>query len=79
MYDTKEGANRMSQTIVSKDFKIEIPEEIRREISLASGQKVHVFAKNGVITLVPDQPLSALRGFLRGMDTGGIREKKDRL
>lgn len=68
----------MSQTTVSNDYRIEIPEEIRREISLATGQKVHVFARNGVITLVPDQPLSALRGFLKGMNVEGAREKEDR-
>jgi bifunctional DNA-binding transcriptional regulator/antitoxin component of YhaV-PrlF toxin-antitoxin module len=68
----------MSQAVVLKDYKIEIPEEIRREISLSTGQRVHIFAKNGVITLIPDQPLSALRGFLRGMNVEGVREKEDR-
>jgi hypothetical protein len=40
---------------------------------------LQILVKNGVIALVPDQPLSALRGFLKGMDTTGIREKVDRL
>ena len=69
----------MAQTIVSKDYQVEIPEEVRREVSLVTGQKVHVFAKNGVITLVPDRPLSTLRGFLKGMNIEGVREKKDRV
>jgi bifunctional DNA-binding transcriptional regulator/antitoxin component of YhaV-PrlF toxin-antitoxin module len=69
----------MSQAVVLKDFRIEIPEEIRREISLVAGQKVQIFARNGVITVVPDQPLSALRGFLKGMNVEGLREKEDRL
>jgi bifunctional DNA-binding transcriptional regulator/antitoxin component of YhaV-PrlF toxin-antitoxin module len=68
----------MSQAVVLKDYRIEIPEEIRREISLSTGQKVHIFARNGVITMVPDQPLSALRGFLKGMNVEGAREKEDR-
>ncbi|HEX3554782.1 MAG TPA: AbrB/MazE/SpoVT family DNA-binding domain-containing protein [Thermoanaerobaculia bacterium] len=68
----------MAQAIVSKDYQVEIPEEIRREVSLVSGQKVQVFARNGVITLVPDRPLSALRGFLKGMNIEGIRDKEDR-
>lgn len=29
----------MSQAIVSNDYRIEIPEEIRREISLATGHR----------------------------------------
>ncbi|MEA2604764.1 MAG: hypothetical protein QOF89_5756 [Acidobacteriota bacterium] len=69
----------MAQAIVSKDYQVEIPEEVRREVSLVTGQKVHVFARNGVITLVPDRPLSALRGFLKGMDIEGVREKEDRV
>lgn len=68
----------MSQAVVLKDFRIEIPEEIRREISLSTGQKVQIFARNGVITMIPDQPLSALRGFLKGMKVEGVREKEDR-
>jgi bifunctional DNA-binding transcriptional regulator/antitoxin component of YhaV-PrlF toxin-antitoxin module len=65
----------MSEALVSDDYTIEIPEEIRRDVSLAEGQKIHVFAKNGVILVVPDQPLAALRGFLKGMDIQGVREK----
>jgi hypothetical protein len=38
-----------------------------------------VIAKRGVITLVPDKPIAAMRGFLRGMRTAGFREKKDRM
>lgn len=36
-------------------------------------------SKGGVITLVPDQPLSALRGFAKGIRTDDVREKKDRI
>jgi bifunctional DNA-binding transcriptional regulator/antitoxin component of YhaV-PrlF toxin-antitoxin module len=69
----------MPQTTVSNDYKIEIPEEIRREVSLVMGQRVEVFAKDGAILLVPDQPLSAKRGFVKGMDIAGAREEEDRL
>jgi bifunctional DNA-binding transcriptional regulator/antitoxin component of YhaV-PrlF toxin-antitoxin module len=68
----------MAEAVISDDYMIGIPEEIRREISLSTGQKVHIFARNGVITLIPDQPLSALRGFLKGVNVEGVREKEDR-
>lgn len=67
----------MPQTTVSHDYRIEVPEEVRREVSLVAGQRVEIFVKSGVIMLVPDQPLSVLRGFLRGMDIAGIREEED--
>jgi hypothetical protein len=69
----------MAQAIVSKDYQVEIPEDARREVPLVTGQQVQVFARNGVITLVPDRPLAALRGFLKGMNIEGAREKKDRV
>ena len=48
----------MAQAIVSKDYQVEIPEEVRREVALT-----------------PDRPLSTLRGFLKGMNIEGVREK----
>jgi AbrB family looped-hinge helix DNA binding protein len=68
----------MPQATISPKYQIVIPKEIRREVPLASGQVVQILAKNGVITLVPDRPLSSLRGFLKGMRTKGVREKRDR-
>jgi len=69
----------MPQTTISPKYQIVMPKEIRREVPLASGQVVQIVAKNGVITLVPDRPLSSLRGYLKGMKTGNVREKRDRM
>jgi AbrB family looped-hinge helix DNA binding protein len=68
----------MAQATVSPKYQIVIPKEIRREVRLVPGQKVHVIAKNGLITLVPDRPLSSLRGFVKGIETEGFRDKRDR-
>lgn len=68
----------MARSVVSTKYQIVIPKEVRAQVQLRTGQTVQVIAKNGVITLVPDRDLSALRGFLRGMETKNIREKKDR-
>jgi AbrB family looped-hinge helix DNA binding protein len=69
----------MPQATISPKYQIVIPREVRAEVPLQSGQVVQVLVKNGVITLVPDRPLSSLRGFLKGMKTTALREKKDRL
>ena len=55
-----------------------IPKEIRERHGIEPGQEMQVISKGGVITLIPDRPLSAFRGILRGMPTTGYREKKDR-
>ncbi|HEX9149431.1 MAG TPA: AbrB/MazE/SpoVT family DNA-binding domain-containing protein [Thermoanaerobaculia bacterium] len=68
----------MAEAVVSTKFQVVIPKEIRREIGLESGQVLQVIAKGGVITLVPDQPIARMMGFLKGMKTSALREKKDR-
>ena len=68
----------MAHAPVSTRYQVVIPREIRRDIGLKSGQVVQIFAKGGVIAMVPDQPISRMRGYLTGMKTGAQREKKDR-
>jgi AbrB family looped-hinge helix DNA binding protein len=68
----------MAQAVISPKFQVVIPKVIRREIGLKSGQVVQIISKGGVITVVPDQPVGRMRGYLRGMKTSALREKKDR-
>jgi AbrB family looped-hinge helix DNA binding protein len=68
----------MARAMVSTKFQVVIPKEVRREIGLRSGKVVQVISKGGVITMVPDQPVGRMRGYLRGMKTGALRDKKDR-
>lgn len=68
----------MARAVVSTKFQVVIPREVRREIGLQSGQVVQVISKSGVITLVPDQPLRRMRGYLKGIKASRLREKKDR-
>lgn len=48
----------MAHAQVSADFRVSIPEEIRRTIPIRPGQNLEIVAGRGVITLVPD-PLTA--------------------
>jgi AbrB family looped-hinge helix DNA binding protein len=68
----------MARTRVSAKFQVVIPKEVRESIDLRVGQEMQVVAKDGVITLVPERPLSSLRGFAKGIRTDKLREKKDR-
>ncbi len=68
----------MTQVTVSSKYQIVIPKVVRREVPLKMGQRLAVVVKEGVISLLPDRPLSALRGFLKGMPVEGLREKRDR-
>ena len=68
----------MAHAVVSTKFQVVIPKEIRREMGLKSGQVVQIISKSGVITMVPDQPLSSMKGYLKGMKSSRLRDKKDR-
>ena len=69
----------MARTRVSPRFQVVIPKEVRESMDLHVGQELQVVAKGGMITLVPDRPLSSLRGFAKGIRTDKLREKKDRM
>ncbi|HWS73175.1 MAG TPA: AbrB/MazE/SpoVT family DNA-binding domain-containing protein [Thermoanaerobaculia bacterium] len=68
----------MARTRVTSKYQVVIPKEIRERHGVKPGQEMQVISKGGVITLVPDRPLAAFRGILRGMSAAGVREKKDR-
>ncbi len=69
----------MARTKVSSKYQVVIPKEVRIRAGVRPGQEFQVIAKGGVIALVPERPLSAMRGFVRGNKTSGFREKKDRV
>ena len=69
----------MTQVTLSTKYQVVIPKEVRRQVPLHTGQKLSVVVKEGVITLVPDRPIAAFRGFLKGMKIGSFREKRDRV
>ncbi|HOV79913.1 MAG TPA: AbrB/MazE/SpoVT family DNA-binding domain-containing protein [Bacillota bacterium] len=69
----------MGEVTISSKFQIVIPREVRKQLGLKAGQKLKVVVRGRVISLVPEVPLSEMRGFLKGMDTSGVREDEERL
>ncbi len=68
----------MARTVVSTKFQVVIPKDIREETGLRKGQTFQVVSKGGVISLVPERPLSELKGFARSTRSTRFREKRDR-
>lgn len=64
----------MAEVTVSSKFQLVIPREVREETGLKVGEKVVVIVKDGIINLIPRHRLASLRGFLKGMKPGGLRE-----
>jgi AbrB family looped-hinge helix DNA binding protein len=69
----------MPQTTVSSKFQVVIPKEVRAAVGLRVGEILQVVGKEGVISLIPARPVAEFRGFLKGMKTSGLREKRDRV
>jgi AbrB family looped-hinge helix DNA binding protein len=69
----------MSRTKVSSRYQVVIPKDVRESARIQVGQEFQVIAKGGMVALIPDRPIAARRGFVRGMRTTGFREKKDRM
>ena len=71
----------MTYAQVSPKFQIVIPKVVRERLSLRAKQRLIVMEKGGIIHLIPEVPLSRLRGFLKGkgLDSKDIRDKEDRL
>jgi AbrB family looped-hinge helix DNA binding protein len=58
-----------------------LPKAIREPLGLKPGQRFLIRASEHRIELIPCEPLSELRGFLSGADTGmdDIRERDERI
>lgn len=68
----------MASARISSKFQVVIPKEIRLQAGIETGQTVQFLVMDGYIALVPDTPLAAARGLLRGIPTDGFRDKEDR-
>jgi AbrB family looped-hinge helix DNA binding protein len=69
----------METVTVSPRFQVVIPKAIRELLGIAPGQKVQAIAYAGRIELIPLRPVKEMRGILRGMDRGLMREEEDRV
>jgi AbrB family looped-hinge helix DNA binding protein len=65
----------METTTLSTKYQLVLPRGARTQLRLKPGMKFTVLLKGNVIYLVPERPLSALRGVAAG---GGVREPTDR-
>ncbi len=65
----------MQTVTVSPKFQVVIPRAVRDSMHLRPGQKMQVVEYDGRIELVPEQDITELRGFLKGINTKFKREK----
>jgi AbrB family looped-hinge helix DNA binding protein len=77
-YYCKASGGHVVQTTISTKYQIVIPSEVRKRLRLKPRQKLIVLEKGGVLYLIPEGPLTDLRGVAPMVPVGGFREKEDR-
>ena len=65
----------MPAVTISPKFQVVIPKDVRQRMGLRPGQKVRVLQFENRIELIPIEPMKALRGFVKGIDTTVPRDK----
>lgn len=69
----------MDIVTISPKYQVVIPKSVRERLRLKPGQLVQAIASGDRIELLPVKDVRDLRGVLRGMDYGEVREETDRL
>lgn len=69
----------MYTATLSSKYQMSVPKGIREALGLKPGQRFSVIAKGSVIELVPIGSIDTARGRLRGANTEGYRDRKDRV
>ena len=69
----------MNTVTLSSKYQLVIPRAVRERLDLEPGAKLTVIEKGGIVYLVPERPLTELRGVARGTGRKGLRDKKERL
>ncbi len=67
----------MNIVTVSPKFQVVIPQQIRRQMGVKSGQKLRVIAYDNQVIFIPLRPLHEARGALKGIHADVQREEED--
>ncbi|MDL1971903.1 MAG: AbrB/MazE/SpoVT family DNA-binding domain-containing protein [Deltaproteobacteria bacterium] len=69
----------MNIVTISTKYQVVIPKKVRKLLNLKKGQRMIVVVKDGIINLLPERPLSEMKGIFKGMTTEDLREERERL
>ena len=59
----------MPTIALSPKFQIVIPKSVRQSLNLVAGQRLDARVRDGRVELIPQLPMTALRGLCPGIDT----------
>jgi AbrB family looped-hinge helix DNA binding protein len=59
----------MTSVALSPKFQVVIPKDVRKALNLVAGQRLEARVVGDHVELVPELPISAIRGMCRGINT----------
>jgi AbrB family looped-hinge helix DNA binding protein len=68
----------MARVTVSSKYQIVIPREITTAVGLRPGAEIEIIVLDGNIEVVPVRSSEELKGSLKGINTRGLRDHRDR-
>jgi AbrB family looped-hinge helix DNA binding protein len=68
----------MHTSILSSKFQIAIPKEVRIQLDLKAGTKVHIIPYQDRIEFVPIRPMKSMRGFIKKKFDTTIHREEER-
>ncbi len=69
----------MTSVALSPKFQVVIPKDVRKALNLVAGQRLEARVVGDHVELVPELPISALRGMCRGINTDVPNDPEDGL
>ena len=69
----------MLEVILSHQYQVPIPQEIRDLLNLKVGQKFEILLQGDSITLVPKPSIQSFRGVLKGANIHNVRDRSERI
>ncbi len=67
----------MTSVALSPKFQIVIPKDVRKALHLVAGQRLEARVVGDHVELVPELPISAIRGMCPGIDTNVLNDAED--
>jgi len=64
----------MNTVMVSPEYQVVIPLDVRQSLGIQPGQEVQVIQYENRVELIPLRPIQQARGMLKGIDTDVERE-----
>lgn len=59
----------METVTISPKFQVVIPQRIREQLGLRSGEKVRMIPFDGRVEIIPPRQIKQMRGFVKGINT----------